>query len=83
MLDPVGSGAVVVPVVGDVRALAGLGYGPEEIRDSCASSRPTSAPALLRERSRCWGRAVRDEFLEPGVEGDHEDAVEVGLRPAG
>jgi holliday junction DNA helicase RuvB len=24
---------------------------------------------------------VRDEFLDPGVEGEHEDAVEVGLRP--
>jgi Holliday junction DNA helicase RuvB len=24
---------------------------------------------------------VRDEFLDPGIEGEHEDAVEVGLRP--
>ena len=24
---------------------------------------------------------MRDEFLDPGIEGEHEDAVEVGLRP--
>ena len=28
----------------------------------------------------CWGRVVRDEFLDAGV-GDHEVAEEVGLRP--
>src|SRR5262245_3721494 len=32
-------------------------------------------------RSSSWGPAVRDEFLDPAVAGDAEDAVEAGLRP--
>ena len=28
-----------------------------------------------------WGRAVRDEFLDPGIADDAEDVVEAGLRP--
>src|SRR5262245_21422321 len=31
--------------------------------------------------SSCWEPAVRDEFLDPALAGDAEDAVEVGLRP--
>ena len=82
VLDPVGvsSGG---SAIGDVReALAGLGYAPDEIRDALREL-PAEADAerLLRDALKLLGRAVRDEFLEPGVSDDGEDAVEVGLRP--
>ena len=48
----------------------------------CASCRPTpTRRRCCATRSSCSGRAVRDEFLEPGVADDAEDAVEAGLRP--
>src|SRR4051794_32128062 len=32
-------------------------------------------------RCNCWGRDVREEFLDPGVTGDVEETEEIGLRP--
>ncbi|MFM2046785.1 MAG: Holliday junction ATP-dependent helicase RuvB [Actinomycetota bacterium] len=32
-------------------------------------------------RSLSWGRAVRDEFLDPGLQSDNEEQQELGLRP--
>ena len=32
-------------------------------------------------RSRSWGPAVRDEFLDPGLQSDNEEQQELGLRP--
>ena len=32
-------------------------------------------------RSHCWGRVVRDEFLDPQIASDREMSDEVGLRP--
>ena len=82
VLDPVG-GPVGGSVVGDVReALAGLGYGPEEIREALRElPAEVDAPTLLRDALQLLGRAVRDEFLDPAVADDHEDVVEIGLRP--
>ncbi len=57
VLDPVGSAGGGGSVVGDVRdALAGLGYGPEEIRDSLREL-PTDVDAatLLRDALKVLG----------------------------
>ena len=60
MLDPVGAGvngSVGASVVGDVReALAGLGYGPDEVRDALREL-PSSgdAPTLLRDALKLLG----------------------------
>jgi holliday junction DNA helicase RuvA len=60
MLDPVGAGAGVssgASVVGDVReALAGLGYGPEEVRDALRELPSTGdASTLLRDALKLLG----------------------------
>ena len=76
--------ATAASAVGDVReALAGLGYGADEIREAL---RELPADGDARRRccatpSSCSGRDVRDEFLDPAVGGDAEDVVEAGLRP--
>jgi holliday junction DNA helicase RuvA len=57
VLDPVGTGGGGGSVVGDVRdALAGLGYGPEEIRDSLREL-PTDVDAatMLRDALKVLG----------------------------
>jgi holliday junction DNA helicase RuvA len=60
MLDPVGAGAggsSGASVVGDVReALAGLGYGPEEVRDALRELPSTGdASTLLRDALKLLG----------------------------
>jgi Holliday junction DNA helicase RuvA len=59
MLDPVpaGAGAAGSTVVGDVReALAGLGYGSEEIRDALRELPPTGdAASMLRDALKLLG----------------------------
>ncbi len=69
--------------VGAVReALAGLGYGADEIRDAVRElPGEGDAATLLRDALKLLGASVRDEFLDPGVNDDAEDAVEAGLRP--
>ncbi len=81
-LEPVG-GPAGGSAIGDVReALSGLGYGTEEIREALRElPGDVDAPTLLRDALKLLGRAVRDEFLDPVVAGDAEDAVEAGLRP--
>ena len=59
--------------VGDVReALAGLGYGPDEIREALRElpDRRRRRRRCCATRSSCWGPAVRDEFLDPAAAGD-------------
>lgn len=59
MLDPVGAGSGGGSVVGDVReALAGLGYGPEEIREvlrDLPSDDGADASSLLRDALKSLG----------------------------
>ena len=58
MLDPVrAAGSAGGTAVGDVReALAGLGYGPEEVRDTLRDIPSTlDAPTMLREALRVLG----------------------------
>ena len=46
------------------------------------STRPTHAEALLRDAlARCWGPAVRDEFLDPAPADEREEAEDASLRP--
>src|SRR5687767_6387657 len=48
----------------------------------CASCRrATTLRRCCATRSSCWGRAVRDEFLDPSATSDAEEVVEAGLRP--
>ena len=85
VLDDAVAGAGGGPAaVGDVReALAGLGYGTDEIREALreldAARRRRAAPA--RRPRRCWGRGVRDEFLDPAPADEREQVEEAGLRP--
>jgi holliday junction DNA helicase RuvA len=57
MLEPVGGGGSGGGVVGDVReALAGLGYGPEEVREALRElPSDGSAPTLLRDALKLLG----------------------------
>ncbi|MEY4230497.1 MAG: Holliday junction ATP-dependent helicase RuvA [Actinomycetota bacterium] len=57
MLDPVGAGSGGGTVVGDVReALAGLGYGPDEVRDALRELPATGdASSLLRDALKLLG----------------------------
>ena len=59
VLDPVGAGGGGGSAVGDVReALAGLGYGPEEIRDvlrELPTDDGADAPSLLRDALKSLG----------------------------
>ena len=72
--------------LGDVRdALAGLGYGPDEIRDALRElpDRRRRRARCCATRSSCSGPAVRDELLEPGRHRRRRGpCVEAGLRPA-
>ena len=70
--------------VGDVReALAGLGYGTEEIREALRElpDRRRRRRRCCATRSSCSGPAVRDEFLDPAPADDVEEVDEAGLRP--
>ena len=73
------------PTVGAVmEALAGLGYGADEIRDAVRelSGEATATPRrCCATRSSCSEPSVRDEFLDPGINDDADEAVEAGLRP--
>jgi holliday junction DNA helicase RuvA len=57
MLEPVGGGGSGGGAVGDVReALAGLGYGPEEVREALRElPSDGSAPTLLRDALKLLG----------------------------
>ncbi len=88
MLDGAGTGGSA-SAVADVRdALASLGYGTDEIREVLREL-PSDADSatLLRDALKSLGRAVRDEFLDPGIGGGDDDVIaseielEAGLRP--
>ena len=87
MLDPVGVASGGGSVVGDVReALAGLGYGPDEIRDvlrDLPSDDGADASSLLRDALEVAGSpSCVTSSSTRASRGDAEDVVEAGLRPA-
>ena len=57
MLEPVGTGGGGGSTVGDVReALAGLGYGPDEVREALRElPADTDAPSMLRDALKLLG----------------------------
>jgi Holliday junction DNA helicase RuvA len=57
ILDPVGVGGGPASAIGDVReALAGLGYGPDEVRDALRElPSEGDAPSLLRDALKLLG----------------------------
>lgn len=57
MLEPVGAGGGGGSTVGDVReALAGLGYGPDEVREALRElPADTDAPSMLRDALKLLG----------------------------
>ena len=64
-------------------ALAGLGYGSEEVREALRElpAADDAADAAARRAASCSEPIVRDEFLDPGIGNDVEEADEAGLRP--
>ena len=77
--SPAGSSSAV----GDVReALAGLGYGSEEIREALREVDASEhAELLLRDALKVLGRVVRDEFLDPAPADEREEVEDASLRP--